>query len=366
MQLGIITFHFAHNHGAILQAYALQQKLIDMGHNVSIIDYRPPHHIEQYRRFRWSKLLTWNPYQLVKRLTVELLLYPTYRRRAKAFSRFESDWLKVSTYKDYQDFSGQFDAVICGSDQIWEINFQEKQQLQGLYYGDGINCPIISYAPSFSTPFEGELAQQLQKKLTNFSAISVREESARKQIQSLTQQTVHRVIDPVLLAGAKLFIPLSERRPEPQKYVFLYQVVGVEGAYPMVCEFAKARGLKVVYLQAYLSVHHTKDADQGAAPDKFVAYVRHAEYVFSSSFHGTAFSILFHKPFYYLQSNNNIDSRSSSLLEILGLSDRAITTASTPEGLPIDYKQVDILLSQEVEKSEKFLHKALEKIKTIR
>lgn len=359
MRIGIITFHFAQNHGAVLQAYGLQQQLRKMGHEASIIDYRPQYHTEQYRRFRWYKLLSWNPYKLAKRLMVEILLYPTYRRRAEAFARFEQEKLMLSSYDECQDFASHFDLIICGSDQIWEINLQEKRQIEGLYYGDGIDCPVIAYAPSFTTPFEGDLAKQLQQKLSNFRAISVREESARQQIQALTSQHVSRVVDPVLLAGAKCFLSLGEQRPVSQKYVFLYQVIGVERAYPMVCEFAKARGLKVVYLQSYLSIHHIKDSDQAASPDKFIAYIRHAEYVFSSSFHGTAFAILFHKPFYYLSSNNYNDSRSMSLLNITGLTDHAISTANIPDGRPIDYNHVDTQLAKEVKASEQFLEKAL-------
>lgn len=375
MRIGIITFHFVHNYGAILQAYALQQKLSAMGHEATIIDYRPQHHVEQYKRFNWGKLWSWSPYLLAKRLTVELLLYPTYRRKRKAFARFEQEHLHLTPYNQQQlATANPFDTVICGSDQIWEVRLQEnnarrkddtKISLEGLYYGDGIGCPVIAYAASYTTPFEGLLARSLSLKLQNFSAISTREESARQRVQALTQKKVHRAIDPVLLIGCNCFLPMSEMRPIAPKYVLLYEVVGIEGAYPMVYTFAKARGLEVVYLQSnYLSLHHIDKADQAASPEKFVAYIRHAEYVFTSSFHGTAFSLLFHKPFYYLASHSRFDNRSMSLLEITGLRHRSLTVADTPDDLPIDYETVDKLLEQEVEASELFIREALEHIQT--
>lgn len=41
MKIGILTFHCAYNYGAVLQAFALQKYLQQMGNNVHIIDYRP-------------------------------------------------------------------------------------------------------------------------------------------------------------------------------------------------------------------------------------------------------------------------------------------------------------------------------------
>lgn len=358
MRVGIVTFHFAQNHGAMLQAYALQQKLTELGHEASVIDYRPRHHTELYRRFQWRKILSWNPYRLAKRLTVELLLYPTYRRRAKAFTRFEQEHYHLAPYHTEQSFS-DYDVVVCGSDQIWDVNFLKDTEVEGLYFGDGIDCPVISYAASYSTPFAGNQLSKMQAKLQNFSAISVREKSVREELQPLTDQVIHHVLDPVLLAGSKWFLPFSEQRPEAQKYLFVYQVVGVEGAYQQACRFAAQRGLKVIYMQSYLSIHHTQDADQAASPEKLVAYIRHAEYVFSTSFHGTAFSILFHKPFYCLLTNSHNDCRSLSLLNLLGLSDRIIDTQTDPQELPIDYEVVDQKLAQERATSEQFLKEAL-------
>lgn len=41
--IGILTWHYYPNHGGMLQAYALQTILQDLGNNVLIVDYRTSH-----------------------------------------------------------------------------------------------------------------------------------------------------------------------------------------------------------------------------------------------------------------------------------------------------------------------------------
>ena len=41
MKVGILTFHRATNYGAILQAYALIQNLINQGYDTKIVEYKP-------------------------------------------------------------------------------------------------------------------------------------------------------------------------------------------------------------------------------------------------------------------------------------------------------------------------------------
>ena len=50
MKINIITLHYAHNYGAVLQAYALKHSLINMGHEANIVNYIPKNDAIKYQK----------------------------------------------------------------------------------------------------------------------------------------------------------------------------------------------------------------------------------------------------------------------------------------------------------------------------
>ena len=55
MKIGTITFHCSYNFGSALQAYALQEYLLKLGHDVHIIDYRS-RNFNEYKILRLNRL----------------------------------------------------------------------------------------------------------------------------------------------------------------------------------------------------------------------------------------------------------------------------------------------------------------------
>ena len=121
MRIGILTFHRAHNYGAVLQCYALQKVLATMGHDAVVIDYRQPYVESQYASFNWQYFLD----QLVNfRLLTMLRYFAKVRKnviRAAVFRRFRNRHLSVSS----KCGSGQiplYDCYVIGSDQVWSLH----------------------------------------------------------------------------------------------------------------------------------------------------------------------------------------------------------------------------------------------------
>ena len=78
--------------------------------------------------------------------------------------------------------------------------------------------------------------------------------------------------------------------------------------------------------------------------------IYHAEVIFSSTFHGTVFSIICKKQFFVVDTESD---KVKDLLGKLGLSERkALDFLSI---VPIDYAQVEVKLEPLILKSKKFL-----------
>ena len=121
MKLGILTFHGAHNYGAVLQCYALQEVLTKMGHDVYVIDYRQPYINEVYKIFS---------FQILKRkmknlgAVADYVRYNIFRasaikKRREHFEEFTSKYLNLTLPCDAESVPVDFDAYIIGSDQVW-------------------------------------------------------------------------------------------------------------------------------------------------------------------------------------------------------------------------------------------------------
>lgn len=219
MRIGILTFHRAHNYGAVLQCYALQQYLVNQGHSVSVIDYEP----QEFRDFyNWCKpdfLKVRNPIELIRRLTI----LNRRRQRYASFRKFIS--LKLNLCPIGEIFSNPFDLVIVGSDQVWNC-------INGIdpFYWGAIKFPIqttvASYAASMPDKIDKELSPRLKTLLDNFKYISVRETLLQTNLINLTgRNDIYQVVDPTLLLDTAEWAKIaSSDRKIRQPYLLLYLV----------------------------------------------------------------------------------------------------------------------------------------------
>lgn len=323
MKIGILTFHCAHNYGAVLQAYALQSYLLGKNYDVHIVDYRPNYLTSQYDIASWRYRLSKNPVQSVKNI------YSKVKHRAEQRARYERfvDFSREFRLSPISQLAN-FDAYVIGSDQVWSTIICKG--FDNLYWGNfphKINAKIISYAASIgrSQWNRSELLQATEL-LNNFHHISVREESAVGVIGSLTNKPVYQVLDPTLLVGKDAFAKVATT-PAPIKgkaYILTYEVSHMPQLHNFARRLAQKTGLQVYNLEAFPTYKPLEHPLRTAGPGDFIGMIKNAAFVITNSFHGTCFSILFNKRFYTLGFGNNTDLRSRSVLTALNLGEKLI------------------------------------------
>lgn len=357
MRIGILTFHRALNYGAILQCYALSETLKGQGYDVEIIDYRPSY-IEKYRKlFYWNDFKRLSLLSKIKNMCLLPLTYISKRKTTKLFDSFLDKHFSFSpVVKDSKDIQNNYDVIVFGSDQIWNPNI--CCGLDPIYYGQipKGKTKFVSYAASIGTPqnIPNTYRDLIKLYMEQFDSISVRES---KTIDFLYngKKEIELVLDPTLLASKNVFEKIA-KKPTESKYVLLYMLEDDNRAISFAQRIAHQLNCKLYRLQAIYSFHKPKKGYaelSSKSITEFLGYFKYAEFVVNVSFHGTAFSIIFEKNFYTLQSKNF--ERSRSILMQLSLTDRFVFSSDDINVKPIDYEMVNDKLKQIRENSMNYL-----------
>ena len=359
MKIGIITFHCAHNYGAVLQCYALQEFLKDLGHEVKVMDYRPSYLTKGYRPLRF--IASRHIDLMLKAFMVDILKFPIMLRRYRAFSRFIEGRLDLSSRCDAQSFVSDMDVYIFGSDQIWNpwiTNGGDNIYMGRLPFEKG-NKTYVAYAASLGMDSLAKTDQErFAEQLKNFDSISVRECSFKNMLASLTDKNVELVLDPTLLAPRSVWDKLDDNVKD-SGYVLVYQVRKDSAPMAFAKHIARQLNAEVVTLDTFFSWRMGREKKSSASPEEFVAYFKHARCVVTTSFHGTAFSVIFNKTFYCLELGDGCDGRSKSLLHSLHLDERMVDKLDRPVYSDVDYKEANEILSGLRKSSEQFLSESL-------
>ena len=364
MKIGILTFHYAHNYGAMLQAYALVTFLRLKGHEAQIIDYRLPFIYDLYELLDFKGFF--KRYRRKNNVLIALLKsiknFSKHKNKSLKWYRFE-DFLNNSLIKTSRVYSlGEinklnFDCVVCGSDQIW--NGSLTGGLEPLYFCEGLTAPCkISYAASNGNEIVDTKEWGFFKSyISNFRKISVREKGLSDFLSN--HGIANRVVlDPVFLLDKQLWQdvcgPVSVKR-----YLLTYSFNENPNFFVEAKKLADKKHLQVVCFLFKRNESLSSDIIQivDGGPKEFVCYFKEASFVVTNSFHGTAFSVLMQKQFYTvppLRGRERVDS----LLDVLGLSDR-IANADFDDKAMIDYHEVCGKLNLLRKKSVNFLTEAL-------
>lgn len=335
MKIGILTFHCAHNYGAVLQAYALQEHLCSLGHEVYIIDYRPNYLVEPYKVFSWKRI----PKGLlgIKVLLGECVRLPRYIKRYRSFNSFISKNMHLLP-SDFQNAEWNMDVFVFGSDQIWNKSIC-GDRFDLMYLGAfkaAEHKKKIAYAASAGQT--NDFLPVLYY-LHKFSAISVRETSLCNVLATEANLEVSTVLDPTLLVDVGAFEKILKKPNVPQKYVLVYQVYLSDETNRKVIKIAEDIATQIGGVVIDLSFQMSLRARycRSASPEEFLGYIKYADCVVTNSFHGTAFSIILEKSFYTVKVNSSIDLRAYSLLKKLSLEERFIEQSTTHLFSKIDY-----------------------------
>lgn len=313
MRIGIITFHRANNYGAVLQCYALQKKLKSLGCEVKIIDYRQPFVEAFYRQLKWNIIRNW---KLHFRLFLGYLLkfLPHNYKQRLSFNAFRIKYFKCTKRISRAcDMPQNFDLYIIGSDQMWSLQCLGGD-IDELYFGcfpHLDSSPIIGYAISsniFSLETIG--AKKIEHYIRNFKKLSFREKEVSDWMKKNVGCSCREDLDPTFLLEKSEWLKLAKHFSLKKKYILTYFV---DPTILEIIDFAKEKNLDIISFEK-----------KGVSPIDFIRYIQNAEYVITSSFHATVFSIILEKRFFSVLSGNSSDVRFINLLKTVNLYNRCI------------------------------------------
>lgn len=366
MKTGIITFHQALNYGAVLQTYALQKTIQNMGSDCEVIDYACKKINDDYKTIDLSKCKSKKDY---------LRTIPFFFRmngRRKSFNRFLQEYLVLSnlyTDENIKDIDNNYDSFITGSDQVFNdkcTDLDENYFLAFTHEGKKKN----SYAASFGfQKVPEQLEDKYKELLKDFENLSVREEKGVEIVKDMVEKDAIQHVDPTLVLSFNDWKELVKERPCKEKYVFLYTVMDPVNAYQFAKKLADEKGFTLIYLHGTIQLREKIKKEDNVkhlytiSPDDFITYLYHADYVVTNSFHGTVFSSVFRKKFVVeLETGWNYNHRSEELLKLLKLDNHILNELSfqTIEQ-ESDWDYVTEYLGKEAERSKQYLKEVIVK-----
>ncbi|MBD1427780.1 polysaccharide pyruvyl transferase family protein [Sphingobacterium arenae] len=366
--VGIMTFHASHNNGSMLQAYAFQKVLKDKFNLPNeIIDFSNHNQQRMYSILYFPRTI-----KQVARIALNLLYYQKLKKRYNDYEEFSNKYLvlssnRIKTSEGLFECDNRYDVVVCGSDQIWNTKAQDADKAYFLPFVK--SSKKVAYAVSFGATNINTISDvdEYARFINNFSALSVREYNAKKWLEELTTIPVEITADPTLLLNTEDYLPLCSETGIKEKYIFWYTITYTKKSIEYILEVSKKLRLPIYIIDAKewsrrnLAKYGIKLAPKGG-PSSYLSCIKDAELVFTSSFHGTIFSVMFRKNFWYLKKINfdSKDDRASFLLTQLGLMDRFVNLVDVVNLNLSDepnYAEVSSKIDELRERSMKFIRK---------
>lgn len=371
--IGILTFYWADDYGAMLQAYALKHYLEKASNKqVRIIPYAPVKFTGRYwlcpvvaRQVDGKKKYCF----LLQRFKRNLAFLSKFLKRRKNMRAFRRSYLTRKLVKRRVDEISlkKYSCVFVGSDQVW--NPEITVGLDDAYIGNikkKGNCKIVSYGASFGGDMLAEeyLFDFKAAINRNFAAISLREKSAVPFVTKILQRSVSDVLDPTLLLEQKEWEKLG-KLPQEQGYILFIYTEYNKKMIQYLYDLSVILKKKVIQLsmpwpgqdEDWISIKIE------GGPSEFIGYFQNASYVVTNSFHGMVFSVLMEKQFMVF-SHSNKNARIENFLKKVDLESRLIRGEEfiKRESITdsIDWKHVKRLLEKEKVSSIGFIRKNCE------
>lgn len=369
-KIGIVTIFEAINYGAVLQTVALQRVMERLypHDDIRIVNYRPQFTENDMALVRTKLGVGWKRYAHI--ILDSIFLIKRWQRLC-VFRTFVNQNMRLTrkfTMRELADGVLNLDIAVSGSDQIWNPNLTDQDCVYFLStFPD--DCKKIAYASSMGDyELNDSYANDILHFLPRFSSISVREKISADLLQPhLPNHEIHTVLDPTFLLTAKewtdMFPCISEDYSE--KYVFVFTAAKYATAKELCRigkEIAAKKKLKVYAMGGIDVPVPGITILRNAKPEEFIHRIAKAEYVVTDSFHGTAFSINFQKPFVSINDMHG-SNRQKHLLSVLHCSDQFVEDPKRHiqmDEFNIDYDEVGCYLNQNRKESLRYLVEALE------
>ena len=363
-------FYKNYNYGGILQAYALQKIIEKNGHNCTVIN------LNRNNRVGVGAIVK-NTFYKGRRLLLhfeEHYASKIIKEKRIAFDEFITDNVKSSskvyTQKTISEIVDDYDIFICGSDQVWSpvsgrpatfLSFVPENKYK------------IAYAASIGADFiSDEYRKKISPWIKRLNAVSVREENAKLLADSiLNEPGCSLVLDPTLLLDSGEWHKISKPVKDlmPNRYDLLYFLGESDDAWNEAYRCSVMDNSMTVNLPYNKMKFCKRDYDntkinlRRIGPAEFIWLIENAKHIYTDSFHGTVFSIIFQKEFYVYEravenDNGSMNGRIGSLLNMLGIS-RELVTYKKVRKNRIDYSEVQRKLERYKKYSLEFLRNAL-------
>lgn len=325
------------NYGSVLQSYALQKYLKLQGKDSVIVNY-VPFHAESYykpinrlslgRNFLHFRSFLWSYFSC-------LFFLIKYRK----FERFFKNFYKTTDHLHFHDEllgsdnieNLDIDTFICGSDTVWKFG-----QMLGFNKVLYLDIPAargkrkVSYAPCMGADqFDDNQIEEFKRLTSDFTAISLREQSCVDYVNTFLDRPAVRVVDPTLLLDENDYLKIA-RLPKEKNYVLIYSCE--ECDLEMVKEarrLAARKRLDVIELTTlrHCGHHLGHKVIYTAGVEDFLGYFKNASYIVCNSFHGACFSIIFKKNV-FLFERNKTDFKMPDLVKMLGMEKQIVSCES--------------------------------------
>lgn len=335
MKIGILTHPIIMNYGGILQAFALQKVLLNMGHDVITIDrknvsvkrgffymlcYFVKRNFDVYFRNR-NKSTCWNPF-----ISEEEMIYISQHTRKFVERNIRKTECVCTGELESLDKKYKFDAYVVGSDQIWNIDFCPDSFLD---FVKRKNVVKITYAASCGKKNFSHI-----KKLRNkckilaqdFKAFSVREKRLIQLCNDELGREAEFVLDPTLLLSPQDYLSaITEEKRESFPFIFTYILDPTPDKTEIICEVARKMKLpeeKGNIACPFIKGKHKIEDCVYSSVDSWLNKLYQSQFVITDSFHGMVFSIIFQKQFIVIGNRARGYERFLSLLSELKLENR--------------------------------------------
>ena len=361
-KIGITTWHYYNNYGSRLQAFALYKMVSIIGYKARFVNYRnakvgllPP-----FKRYVLNVILA------LPRAVCNFFLNSIDYASLKFERKYLPQTKLVTDEPSLKAIARSFDTLICGSDQIWAPNVYNPIYMLD-FVPDNINK--VSYAASIGLEsIPDEIVEDYKKYIRRINYVSVREDKGKEILKNQCGIESTVVLDPTLLLPKKEWDKLKISSTIKEKYIFCYFLKKDHHYKDMVKEFAQRNGYTI-----YGISDNSEDSlwmctfdFRTIGPQEFIGLIEGAQCVFTDSYHGTIFSMIYHKSFLLFERFSNKDticqnSRIEQLNNYFGIDKNIVKGDSIRkvELAQIDYVEFEINLEKLRKVSMSFLIQAL-------
>lgn len=361
-KIGILTYHRAINYGAAFQTRATYDYLTNAypNYDFELIDYRSKR-VENQNRILTSIIYSKSLSTLVSRVvSMPLLLLRKVR-----FVRYLKS---IKTSPKYADninrIDGKYNLYIIGSDQLWNFDLNDGDINYLLPFVKD-KSSVITLATSIgANRINPELIDVFYQNVSRFGHLSVREYTAKEYLLKDLHINSDVICDPVFLMDREKWINNASAE-ENKVFLYLFRKENLAKITTIISR-DNINGYKSIKVAGGFSYKDFLNPNviTGLAygPNEFISALSKSKYVFTDSFHCTALSLIFHKPFIvFLNGNQGADSRIVDLLEQVGLSNRIYENNNSMHE-NIDWKSVDLKLKELQDCGKLFIENALSNI----